>query len=229
MEIGSRTRDVDVEDIVRDIDDHSLTDELRSGQLFLVDSELAKTRHKVFNYAVETLDETIVNEKLDLFFQQFEMCSKDEPGFWFHIESYRRWGFRYFYAHENNTLLDRSKLVCTKDDFAKLKTFLKKTDVIESCNRERMNTKWSFYKLTNVTLSAVPLKKVSMGCKNAVLPKPLFKNHTINYSRLKRTRDNRIRTTCASSVRLLSIYTALNDWKKKLYNCSIYSSIKWMD
>ena len=43
-----------------------------------------------------------------------------------------------------------------------------------------MNTEWRFYKLTNLTVFAALLKDVPMGCKNAVLPKPLLKNHTIN-------------------------------------------------
>ena len=60
-QIGSGTRDVDVEHIVGDVEDHSLREELRSCQHFLVDSELERARHKVFNYAVETLNETIVN------------------------------------------------------------------------------------------------------------------------------------------------------------------------
>ena len=58
---------MDVEHIVGVVEDHSLRYELRFCQHFLVDSELERTRHKVFNYAVETLNETIVNEKLDLF------------------------------------------------------------------------------------------------------------------------------------------------------------------
>ena len=49
-------------------------------------------------------------------------------------------GFRYFYAHENNTLLDRSKFVCLHDDLAKLEDFLNQTDVIESCSQERSST-----------------------------------------------------------------------------------------
>ena len=61
-----------------------------------------------------------------------------------------------------------------------LKEFLNKTDVIQSCSRERMNTKWRFYKLTNLTVFAALLKGVPMGCKNAVLPEPLLKNQTIN-------------------------------------------------
>ena len=89
MQVGSGRKDVDVEHIVGDAEDHSLREELRSCQHFLVDSELERARHKVFNYAVETLNETIVNEKRS-FFQQFEMCSKSESGFWLHFEKYRR-------------------------------------------------------------------------------------------------------------------------------------------
>ena len=76
-------------------------------------------------------------------------------------------------------LLDRSKLVCTHDNVGKLKVFLNKTDVID-CSRERMNTKWRFYKLTNLTVFAALLKDVPMGFKNALLPEPLLKNCTIN-------------------------------------------------
>ena len=43
-----------------------------------------------------------------------------------------------------------------------------------------MNTKWRFYKLTNLTVFAALLKDVPRVCKNAVLPEALLKNHTIN-------------------------------------------------
>ena len=43
-----------------------------------------------------------------------------------------------------------------------------------------MNTKCRFYKLTNFTVFAAPLKEVPMGCMNAVLPEPLLKNDTTN-------------------------------------------------
>ena len=180
MQIGSGTRDVDVEHIVGDFEDHSLREELRSCQHFLVDSELERTRHKVFNHAVENLNETIVNEKLDHFFNNLICAAKVNLAFGFILKSIEDGGLRYFYAHENNTLLDQSKLVCTRDELAKLKDFLDKTDVIESCSREKIYTKWRFYKLTNLTVFAALLKDVPMGCKNAVVPKPQLKNHTIN-------------------------------------------------
>ena len=181
LQIGSRLRDVDVEHIVGNVEDHSLREDLRSCQHFLVDSELEGATRKVINYAVETVNETIVNEKLDHFFSNLKRAAKVNLAFGFILKNIKDGGFRYFYAHENNTLLDRSKLVCTHDDLAILKYFLNKTDVIESCSRERMNTKWRFYKMTNLTVFAVLLKDVPMGCKDAVLLEPLLKNCTINF------------------------------------------------
>ena len=67
MQIGSGTRDLDVEHIVGDDDDQRLREEFCFCQHFLVDSELERARDKVFNYAVEFLNATIVNEKLDHF------------------------------------------------------------------------------------------------------------------------------------------------------------------
>ena len=67
-----------------------------------------------------------------------------------------------------------------KEDMAKLKEILKKTDVIESCTKQRSNTKWSFFKLTNLTISAVLLRDIPMGCKDAILPESLLRNPSIN-------------------------------------------------
>ena len=75
-------------------------------------------------------------------------------GFGFNLKTIEDGGFNYFSAHENNVLLDRWKLVCTRDGLAKPKDFLNKTDVRECCSRERKNTKWRFYKLKNSTVFA---------------------------------------------------------------------------
>ena len=140
---------MDVKHIVGDVEDETLREKLRSCQQFSVDSELEKARHKAFNYAVETLNETTVNEKLDHFFNQLKCAANVNLAFEFLLKKKEDGGFRYFHAHENNTLLDRSKLVCTHVALTKLTDFPNKTDVIESCSRARMNTKWRFYKLTN--------------------------------------------------------------------------------
>ena len=75
-QIGSGTKDVDVEHIVGDVEDHMLREELRSCQHFLVDTELERARHKVFKYAVETLNETMVNDKLDHPFNNWKVAAK---------------------------------------------------------------------------------------------------------------------------------------------------------
>ena len=94
MQIGSGTRDVDVEHIVGDVEDDKLRKELRSCQIFLVDSELERPRHKVFNYAVETLNETIVNEKLDRFFNNLKCAAKVNLAFGFILKKIKDGGFR---------------------------------------------------------------------------------------------------------------------------------------
>ena len=52
MQIGSGTKGMDVEHIVGDVEDHSLTEELRFCQHFFVDSELGSATPKVFYYVV---------------------------------------------------------------------------------------------------------------------------------------------------------------------------------
>ena len=99
MKIGSGTREVDVEHIVGDSEDQALSEELRSCQHFLVDYELDRARHKVFNYAVKTVKETIVNEKLDHFFNNLKCAAKKNLAFGFILKNIEDGGFRYFYAH----------------------------------------------------------------------------------------------------------------------------------
>ena len=70
-----------------DVEDHRLREELRSCQNFLVDSELESVRHEVFNYAVETLNETIMNEKLDHFFNNLKCAPKVNLAFGFILKN----------------------------------------------------------------------------------------------------------------------------------------------
>ena len=126
MQIGSGRRNVEVERIVDSFEDHRLREKLRSCQHFLVDSELQRARHKVFNYAVETVKETIVDEKLDQFFNNLKCAAKVNTAFGFILKNIEDSGFSYFYAHENNTLLDRSKLVCIQTTWQSWRTFSKK-------------------------------------------------------------------------------------------------------
>ena len=53
----------------------------------------------------------------------------------------------YFYAHENNTFMERSKLVCTHFDMTNLEDRMQKMDFIDLCTRERANTNGNFTNL----------------------------------------------------------------------------------
>ena len=179
-QIGFGASNIDVEDIVGDVDDQSLREELQSCRQFLVDSEIQKGRHSVFNFAVNNLTAQFIKEKLDRVLDKLKCVAKLILALGFILKNIEDRKFRYFYAHENHTLWEQSKLVSNKDNMAKLKEILKKTDVIESCTKERSNTKWRFFKLTNLTIFAALLRDIPMGCKDAILPECLLRNPSIS-------------------------------------------------
>ena len=179
-QIGFGASNFDVEDIVGDVDDQSLREELQSCRHFLVDSEIQKRRYSLFKFAVNNLTAQDFEEKMDRVLDKLKCVAKPNLVLDFALKNIEDEIFRYFYAHENNTLLEESKLVSNKDDMAKLKEILKKTDVIESCTKEKSNTKWRFFKLSNLTKSAALLRDIPVGCKDAVLRESLLRNPSIN-------------------------------------------------
>ena len=76
--------------------------------------------------------------------------------------------------------MERSKLVCTQADMTNLKDKIQKMDIVDIYTRERTNTEWKFYKLANLSIFALLLKYVHMGCNDTVLFEPLLKNHNVN-------------------------------------------------
>ena len=178
-QIGFGASNIDVEDIVEDVDDQSLREELQSCRHFLVDSEIQKGRHSVFNFAVNNLTAQVIEENLDRVLDKLRCVAKLNLALEFILKNMEDGKFRYFYAHENNTLLEQSKFVSNKDDMAKLKKILKKTDVIESCTKERSNTKRRFFRLTKLTIFAALLRDIPMSCKDSVLSESLLRNPSI--------------------------------------------------
>ena len=174
-----KSAELDVSNLLED-DDGDLTEELQPCQRFLVDSELEKGRHRVFNFAMSTLDNSLINKKLDLEINGLKCAAKVNLAFGFVLRNVEDGSCRYFYAHENNTLMERSKLVCTPNDIIDLKEKLQKMDIVDLSTRESANTKWKFFKLRNLTIFSTLLKDVPMGCKNSVLPEPLLKNQNVN-------------------------------------------------
>ena len=78
--------DFDVSSLLED-DDADLKEELQACQLFLVDSELEKGRHRVFNFTMSTSDNSLINKKLDLVFKGLKCAAKVNLAFLFVLEN----------------------------------------------------------------------------------------------------------------------------------------------
>ena len=129
---------------------------------------------------MDTLEPKYLLEKLDVVFSSLKCAAKLNVAIGFLFKTVEEGSCRYHYAHENNTRMERSKLVATTEDLTKIKNLLTNTDVIESCTKERANTIWNFYKLSIITLFGALLKGFAMGCEDTVLPDPLLKKHSVN-------------------------------------------------
>ena len=148
-----------------------LKEEPQACQHFLVDTELEKGRNRVFNFAMSTFDNSLIIQKLDSVFNGLKRGAKVNLAIGFVLKNVDDGSGRYFYAHENNTVLERS----TPDDNNNPKDKLQKMDMVDLCTWEGANTKWKFHNLTNLIVFAALLKDVPMGCKDSVLPEPLVK------------------------------------------------------
>ena len=113
-QVGFGARNIDVEDIVGDVDDQSLREELESCKHFLTDTEMEKGRHRVFNFAMSSFEISLLNDKVDYVFKDPKCAAKNNLAFGFVLKNIEDGMCRYFYAHGNNTIMKRVKLVCTQ-------------------------------------------------------------------------------------------------------------------
>ena len=115
--IPIRTSNFDMNTPVGGRGDAELKQEINSCNHFLVDSELEKERQTVFNFAMPSINKSILNEKLDHVFNQLQCRAKVNLAFEFVLRNIEDATCRYFYAHENITVVEKSnKLVCTEDE-----------------------------------------------------------------------------------------------------------------
>ena len=108
-------------------------------------------------------DMLLLNDELKYVLKDLKSAAKVNLAFGFVLKNCEDGMSRYFYAHENNANMERFKLVCTKAHMTKLKNRMQKKDIVDICTRERTNTNWKFYKLTNLTVFASLLKDVPVG------------------------------------------------------------------
>ena len=72
-----------------------------------------------------------LNDKLDYVFKELKCAAKINLAFGFVFKNFEDGLCRYFYAHENNAVMERSKLVCTPGDITNLKQKLQKMDIVD--------------------------------------------------------------------------------------------------
>ena len=169
-----------MEDIVGDVDDQSLREELEFCKHSLTDTEMENGRRRVFKFVMSSFDMSLLNDKLDYVFKELKCAAKVNFAFGFVLKNSEGGMRGYFYAHENNTIMERSKLLCTQLDTTNLEDRMQKTDVFDIFTRERANTKWKIHKPTNLTIFASLLKHIPMGCKDTDLPELPLRNRNVN-------------------------------------------------
>ena len=125
--IGFGASNIDVEGIVGDVDDQSLREEMESCKHFLSDTEMENGRHRVFNFAMSSFYISLLNDKLDYVFKELKCAAKVNIAFGFVLKNIEDGMCRYFYADENNTIMEKSKLVCAPDDIVNLKNKITKS------------------------------------------------------------------------------------------------------
>ena len=121
------------------------------------------------------------------------------------VKSKQTGDYRYNYAHENNTLSEKSHLLCTKADLITIQGKGEKFDIVEQCTQQIQKTKWRFKLITDVTSLAALLKNIPMGCSDSVLPEPLLKNHSVNFvlsDKYKQPCKDQLCLSCALTIYL---------------------------
>ena len=94
-------------------------------------------RHRVFNFAMSYFDISLLNDKLDYVFKELKCAAKVNFAFGFVLKNIEDGMCRYFYAHGNNTIMERAKFVCTQADMSNLKDRMQEMDTVDLCTRER--------------------------------------------------------------------------------------------
>ena len=85
-------------------DGEKLKEELSACQHFLVDTEMENGRHKAFNFQMSKLYAKFINEKLQEVFNKLGSAAKINIARGFVLRNVETGEYRYYYAHENNTL-----------------------------------------------------------------------------------------------------------------------------
>ena len=93
--VQMKSAEFDMSNLLED-DDADLKGKLQEYQYFLVDSELEKGRHRVFNFTMSIFDNSLINKKLDLVFNGLKCAAKVNLAFGFVLKNVEDGSCRYF-------------------------------------------------------------------------------------------------------------------------------------
>ena len=105
---------VNLDAFMGDYDDQALRLELTACQHFLVDSEFVRGRQHVFNFASTNVTPKFLQENIQQVFESLHCAAKVNLALGFVLRNVEDGSYRYFYAHENSLLLERSLLIANK-------------------------------------------------------------------------------------------------------------------
>ena len=91
---------------------------------------------KLFNIQMSELDIKIINETLEVF-NKLDSAGNINIALEFVLRNIETGEYPYFYAHENNTLFEKSHLLCTKADLITIQRKVQNFDIVEQCTQER--------------------------------------------------------------------------------------------
>ena len=147
-------------------DGEKLKEELIPCQHLLVDTEIEKGRHKVFNLQMTYLDDKVKDEKLNEVFNKVESAAEINIALGFVIGNEDTGEYRCYYAYKNNTSFEKMPLLCTKADLIRIQGENEMFDIGDQCPQERQNTKWRSMLIKNATVFAALLKTSQREVRN---------------------------------------------------------------
>ena len=160
--------------------DPQFLQELRSVQHFLVDSKIVFRKKIVYNFRLTEYSPTFINEKLTKIFNELNRAVRINLSLGFVLHDLvETQDYIYFYPADNNFLFQLPLTVANEEDLDKLKNKIEQKDLFDQCVSHRPNSKWKFFRLTNLMVFVFRLTDVPLGCQNALLPQALLRHPLI--------------------------------------------------
>ena len=134
---------MDVTYILGEIFNETLIEEMETCKQFHVESEIKNARHRTPNFDWKLLDAQILSKNIDRMFQNLKRLAKLNVAFGFLLKNVEG-SCRFYYAHENKTLMERLNFEATKKVLVEIKNVFSNTDLINACKKEQAITDCKF-------------------------------------------------------------------------------------